>query len=53
MPVRSLTLGDGGVVEFPEGGGGLTRQAMAYYKDYVKQYLRDHVNLSLSLTDTG
>ena len=42
MPVRSLTLRHGSAVEFPEGGGSLTRQAMAHYKDFVVRYLREH-----------
>ena len=48
MPVRSLTLRDGSTVEFPEGGGDLTRQAMAHYKDFVKRYLREHADQRLN-----
>ena len=48
MPVLSLTLPDGGMVEFPEGGGDLTRQVMAHYKDYVERYLRDHADQRLN-----
>ena len=48
MPVRSLTLRDGSTAEFPEGGGGLTRQAMAHYKNYVERYLRDHADQRLN-----
>ena len=47
MPVRSLTLPSGSTVEFPEGGGGLTRRAMEYYKDYVERYLRGHAHQRL------
>ena len=42
MPVRSLRLPGGRTLDFPEGGGNVTRRAMAHYKAYVKQYLRDH-----------
>ena len=48
MPVRSLTLRDGGTIGFPEGGGSLTRQAMAHYKEYVKAYLREHADQRLN-----
>ena len=48
MPVRSLTLRDGSTVDFPEGGGDLTRQAMAHYKDYVERYLGDHADQQLN-----
>ena len=48
MPVRSLTLRDGGAVDFPEGGGDLTRQAMAHYKAYVERYLGDHAEQQLN-----
>ena len=48
MPVRSLTLLDGSTVFFPEGGGDLTRQAMAHYTEYVKGYLRDHADQQLN-----
>jgi branched-chain amino acid aminotransferase len=47
MPVISLRQLDGEVLQFPEGGGPLTRRAAAYYKDYVAQYLASHGNLSL------
>ncbi len=48
MPVRSLTLRHGSAVEFPEGGGNLTRQAMAHYKDFVERYLREHADQRLN-----
>lgn len=47
MPVRNLTLRDGNTVDFPEGGGEITRQAMARYKECVKQYLREHADQRL------
>ena len=46
MPVRSLNLGDGTSVEFPAGGGTLTRQVQGYYREYVDAYLAAHENLS-------
>ena len=48
MPVRSLTLRDGSTVEFPEGGGDLTRQAMAHYRECVERYLREHADQRLN-----
>ena len=48
MPVRSLTLRDGSTVEFPKGGGDLTRQAMAHYSEYVERYLREHSDQRLN-----
>ena len=49
MPVRSLTLQRGSAVEFPDGGGDLTRQAMAHYKEYVKRYLLEHAYQRLQM----
>ena len=48
MPVRSLMLSGGNSVEFPEGGGRLTRRAMSYYRDYVDGYLRNHADQRLN-----
>lgn len=48
MPVRSLTLRNGSAVEFPQGGGSLTRKAMAHYKEFVKHYLREHADQRLN-----
>ncbi len=47
MPVRSLRLENGNIIEFPEGGGGLTRQAAARFKKYIADHIA--VNGSLSL----
>jgi branched-chain amino acid aminotransferase len=47
MPVRSLTLEDGAALEFPEGGGPLTRRAAACYREYVEEYKRNHADHSL------
>ena len=46
MPVASLRLLDGSLLEFPEGGGPVTRRAAAYYKEYVAEYVRSHLQLS-------
>ncbi|NNM01803.1 MAG: branched-chain amino acid aminotransferase [Gammaproteobacteria bacterium] len=42
MPVKRLTLEDGGVLEFPPGGGALTRRVAALYKDFVGAYVARH-----------
>ncbi len=46
MPVRNLNVGNGTVVEFPAGGGTLTRMVQGYYRDYVNAYLAAHEHLS-------
>ena len=48
MPVRSLLFPNGHTLELHEGGGDLTRQAMAHYKDYVERFLRAHVDQRLN-----
>ena len=48
MPVRSLLFPDGRALEFSEGGGDLTRQAMAHYKDFVERYLSAHADQQLN-----
>ncbi len=47
MPVRSLRQRDGTVLEFPAGGGEITRRVMAYYREYVQDYVRAHASESL------
>jgi len=47
MPVVSLRLPDGQMLEFPEGGGGLTRQVMGCYTDYIDAYLREQAHLNM------
>lgn len=47
MPVRSLQLGDDTVLEFPAGGGSLTRQVQQYYKEFVDAYVGAHEHLSM------
>jgi len=47
MPVRSLRLPDGTELEFPAGGGALTRRAQAFYKEYIDAYVTSHEHYSL------
>jgi branched-subunit amino acid aminotransferase/4-amino-4-deoxychorismate lyase len=47
MPIVSLRLDDGGVVEFPPGGGETTRKVAEYYKEYVKEHVEQNAALSL------
>jgi branched-chain amino acid aminotransferase len=47
MPVRTLRLEDGATLEFPAGGGELTRTVAGLYKDYVSEYVQAHRALSL------
>jgi branched-chain amino acid aminotransferase len=42
VPVRSLRLEDGSLLEYPAGGGEVTRMLQTSYKDYVKRYQREH-----------
>jgi branched-chain amino acid aminotransferase len=47
MPVRTLRLDEGTRREFPDGGGDVTRKVIAYYREYVDDYVREHAALSL------
>ena len=47
MPVKSLRLIDGTEVEFPAGGGPLTRSVQTYYKALVDAYVAAHQHLSM------
>ena len=47
MPVLSIRVDDGHMVEFPEGGGELTRQVLSYYRMHVDKYLQEHAHFSL------
>jgi branched-chain amino acid aminotransferase len=42
MPVRALTLEDGRELSFPEGGGEMTRKAMALYSDMLKRFIGEN-----------
>lgn len=47
MPVRSLRLADGTQLEYPLGGGELTRQVAQLYRDYVQKYLNANKHLRM------
>ncbi|HEX5421364.1 MAG TPA: aminotransferase class IV [Gammaproteobacteria bacterium] len=47
MPVVSVRQEDGTKLEFPPGGGAITRRVAQYYKDYVEAYVRTHAAESL------
>lgn len=42
VPARSLRLEDGNVLEFPKGGGEVTRMLQISYKDYVQHYQQEN-----------
>ena len=47
MPIVSLRMLDGEALQFPAGGGPITRQVAAYYREHVAGYVRRHAHLSL------
>ena len=47
MPVAALRLGSGEWREFPPGGGKVTRRVANAYKDYVRRYVQENVELRL------
>ncbi len=47
MPIASIRLADGRVVEFPPGGGEITRKVAEYYTAFVEEHVRDNADLSL------
>ena len=47
MPIVSLRLDDGTVVDFPPGGGEVTRKVAEYYKQYLDEHVRENASLSL------
>ncbi len=47
MPIVTLRTLEGTELRFPDGGGGVTRLAAAYYKEYVAEYVRTHEHLRL------
>lgn len=47
MPVATLRTLDGRVLEFPNGGGPITRRVAGYYREHVAEYVRSHARLSL------
>jgi branched-chain amino acid aminotransferase len=42
MPVHTLRLEDGEVIEFPKGGGKLTRRLRDLYREFVDDYVETH-----------
>ena len=47
MPVASLRLEDASLIEFPAGGGPLTRRVAGYYKEYLDTYVQTHRHLTM------
>ncbi len=47
MPVKSIRLENGDTVEFPNGGGDMTRKAQAAFKEFIAAYLEAHEHLRL------
>lgn len=47
MPVVSLRMLDGSVLEFPAGGGPVTRRVAEHYREHVAEYVRRHAQLAL------
>ncbi|HAF73827.1 MAG TPA: hypothetical protein DCG21_01140, partial [Gammaproteobacteria bacterium] len=48
MPVVSLTLLDGERLEFPVGGGEVTRQTRQIFSDYVEAHISEHAQDALA-----
>lgn len=47
MPVSRLMLRDGRALEFPDGGGPVTRRVGGWYREYVTEWIEEHRDLSL------
>ena len=47
VPVRSLRLEDGALLEFPLGGGELTRSLQTLYKEFVETYREENLDSRL------
>jgi hypothetical protein len=47
MPIVSLRLDDGRMIEFPAGGGEITRKVAGYYKKYIHEHVKKNASLSL------
>ena len=47
MPIVSLRLDDGRMVEFPAGGGEITRKVIQYYKQFLYEHVEQNAPLSL------
>jgi branched-chain amino acid aminotransferase len=46
MPIVSLRLDDGRVVEYPPGGGAITHQVAEHYRHYMEEHVRQNAALS-------
>ncbi len=47
MPIISLRLDDGRLVEYPAGGGDVTRQVARHYRHYMDEHVKQNAALSL------
>jgi len=47
LPCVTLRLEDGTFLEFPNGGGVITRQTNDVFSDYLRVYVENHRNESL------
>jgi len=47
MPVRSLLLPNGDQIDFPPGGGPITRQVAAYYRAVVSEHVKQSEHLRM------
>jgi len=47
MPVVSLRLDDGRMIEFPAGGGEITRKVARHYKQFIDEHIEQNASLSL------
>ncbi len=47
MPIVSLRLDDGRMVEFPAGGGEITREVARHYKQFIDEHVEQNASLSL------
>jgi branched-chain amino acid aminotransferase len=47
MPIISLRLDDGRMVEFPAGGGEITRKVIQYFRQYLDEHVTQNASLCL------
>lgn len=46
MPIVSLRLDDGRIIEYPAGGGEITRQVARYYRQFMEAHIKENAALS-------
>jgi branched-chain amino acid aminotransferase len=46
MPIVSLRLDDGRTVEYPAGGGEITRKVARYYRQFMDEHIKQNASLS-------